>query len=142
MSKNKGEIRVIVSKVDDTGEKLPPYVLHVPNTYDAFKSILGPGVTLDCAKVIDINGNIDAWFDDDGILKGLKQNRCGLLGTFFLSALNPRTGSQVDLTDEQIRIALRWLDENKDINHPDPRGEKGFTITEFKSVEELFDAMF
>jgi hypothetical protein len=94
-----------------------PEVATIAPTREAFHAIV-PGFLGGWG----IAPNLMCYHDDLGIARDLPPNRCGILGTFLVSAQD-REGWERSLTDDETRDVLEWCVRGKDVLHPIYTGE-------------------
>src|SRR4051794_33961701 len=89
-----------------------PYTTEIPDRnpeqYDALRDLIGGWLEL-----LPIGKNVVIVADEEGRLKGLPFNRCGIVGTFVIAAETGK-GNFRSLTDAQVAKAIKWIDRHKD----------------------------
>lgn len=143
------EITVIVIPApDEQGFSKKPYILHAPNDYSSFRSLLGDSC-FDVVKIANFTRDkvLDAYVDDDGKLKGLTANNvfnCFALDVLgfkpnytldgdVILALSNLDGENIDFIDYEAEfILLLLLDCHKKVQGvPLPASKPEMTVLTF-----------
>jgi hypothetical protein len=115
-----------------TAEVAEPEVAFIEPTLENFQSIVGGKV-----EWVHIGAAVGLYANEDAMFEGLPPNRCGILGSFVLTATG-RTGRERSLTDEELRKALTWCRLGQGWLHPSiTGGDCGPAVTSYDSTEEL-----
>ena len=90
-----------------------PYEKVVDNDLETFQSIVGG--LIECVEMPGMK-NVDLFVNEEGKMDQLKGNfwlpeyeDC-VVGTCYLIGYNPEDGSNLDLTDKQIKQAKKYID--------------------------------
>jgi hypothetical protein len=69
-------------------------------------------------EYVPIGPEIDVVCNDQGAIEGLPQNVAGFVGGILIVATDERTGVTRDMSDEEIRKGLAYLQRFQDVQHP------------------------
>jgi hypothetical protein len=101
-------MRAIVKHVD-----APAVVVDRDLSYEFLRETVGGFI-----EFVPIGPEIDVVCNDQGAIEELPQNAAGFVGSILIVATNERTGETRDLTDEEIRKGLAYLQRFQDVQHP------------------------
>jgi hypothetical protein len=68
-------------------------------------------------EFVPIGPEIDAVCNANSAIDGLPHNAAGILGNFLIVATDTESGTTRDMTDEEIRKGLAYLERFKDVRH-------------------------
>jgi hypothetical protein len=114
----------------------PPEVALIEPTLEGFQAIVGKGDGC-LLEWVRIGPHVGLYCDEEGMFHNLPPNRCGMLGSFVVTAMG-HNGDERSLTDEEVRKVLAFCEFRKHQLHPSLTGQDcGPTITTYGSMEEL-----
>ena len=103
-------MRAIVKHVD-----APAAVVDRDLGYDYLRETVGGLI-----EYVPIGPEIDVVCNDQGAIDELPLNVAGFVGSILIVATDERTGVTRDMTDEEIRKGLAYLDCFKNVQHAGP----------------------
>lgn len=89
-----------------------PKVVEIKNDLQTLQEIVGGYI-----ENVTLRSKICLICNEEGMLKGLPFNRCGILGPFILSKAN-EDDELISLSDSEIRIIGEWCESYKSSPHP------------------------
>ena len=101
-------MRAIVKNVD-----APATFIDRDLSYDFLRETVGGFI-----EYVPIGPEIDVVCNDQGAIDELPLNAAGFVGSILIVATNERTGATRDMTDEEIRKGLAYLERFQDVQHP------------------------
>jgi hypothetical protein len=104
-----------------------PFVAWVKPDLDTFQAIVGGMIEVVRNRVPGTR--VDIVCNEEGIMTGLPQNGCGLLGNYYFCAIDGN-GDERSLTDQEVAAALAYWTARRTQPHPDPNGENSITYFE------------
>jgi Domain of unknown function (DUF3846) len=91
----------------------PAVVVDRDLSYDFMRDTVGGFI-----EYVPIGPEIDVVCNDQGAIEGLLQNAAGFVGKILIVATDERTGATRDMSDEEIRKGLAYLQRFQDVQHP------------------------
>jgi hypothetical protein len=101
-------MRAIVKHVD-----APAVVVDRDLSYDFLRETVGGFI-----EYVSIGPEIDVVCNDQGAIDELPLNTAGFVGGILIVATDERTGMTRDMSDEEIRKGLTYLQRFQDVQHP------------------------
>ena len=101
-------MRAIVKHVD-----APAVVVDRELSYDFLRETVGGFI-----EYVPIGPEIDVVCNDQEAIDGLPKNAAGFVGSILIVATDDRMGVTRDMTDEEIRKGLSYLQRFHDVQHP------------------------
>lgn len=89
-----------------------PSVVEIENDLYTLQKIVGGYI-----ENITLQSKICLICNEEGMLKGLPFNRCGILGTFILTKYDSE-GKLISLSNSETKIIQEWCEFYKDSPHP------------------------
>lgn len=123
MSAKKGTVKVVVCR---TGQR--PVEELIDGSLESWQAIVGGYV-----QMIHLGGGISVACNEDGMMLNLPQNACGLLGDFFFTRTDPRTGDSVSLTEQDVQMIGAYYEAYRTFKHGGPN----VSVHSFGSLEAL-----
>jgi hypothetical protein len=101
-------MRAIVKYVD-----APAVVVDRHLSYDFLRETVGGFI-----EYVPIGPEIDVVCNDQGAIDELPLNAAGFVGSILIVATDERMGITRDMTDEEMRRGLAYLQRFQDLQHP------------------------
>lgn len=105
-----------------------PKVEEIDAGLEAMQALVGGYI-----EFVAMGGNVALVCNEEGMMLGLPQNGCGILGPYFFTKTDPGTGDSASLTDAECDAIRAHVVAHRQVRH---RGAH-IELTSYGSIEEM-----